>query len=613
MRSTLMYFAICSLVLALVTPAGIRAAEPGLVGWWNFDEGPGPTAFDASGNGNNGTLTGGVQWVAQETGGALEFDGSSGYVTIPFSESLNLLNAGDFTLTAWFKADAIPPENKEVFQQGDGNGTGRTWLFAASGTGEIRTYVGGGNTLSTVNLEADAWFHGAVVVTEGGATDTIQLYVNGQPVGAPGQRGMESCEGPYFIGCHKNLTNFWDGLIDDVRLYNRALSAEEIKAMVPPKLKARDPNPADGDVTVVTGLLQWTPGDTALLHDVYLGTDPNLGTDDLVQSRLPMTLYFHVPGLTPGTTYYWRVDEIEGDMTTIHTGDVWTFIARPSTAYLPQPADGANEASPDPNMTLTWWPGTGALEHHLYFGDNPADVNEGAADTDQGGLAETSFMPGPLEPLATYYWRVDEIDPAGAVVAGPVWSFTTFSMVDDFETYTDDIDSGTTIYQTWIDGYTDGLSNSTVGYFEAPFAEQTIVHSGGQSMPFEYNNVDSPFFSEAYREFAPARDWTAGGAETLVLYVSGNWQNGAEPLYVGLEDTGSRLGVVIHSDPDVAMIPRWTRWEIPLSEFSAAGVNLRAVKAVYLGLGDRNAPAQGGAGLIFIDDIRLLQPAPAAE
>ena len=68
---------------------------------------------------------------------------------------------------------------------------------------------------------------------------------------------------------------------------------------------------------------------------------------------------------------------------------------------------------------------------------------------------------------------------------------------------------------------TTGSNGSTVGYLEAPFAEQIIVHDVNQSMPLDYNNVNSPFYSEAEREFAPAQDWTAGGVDTLVLYVRG--------------------------------------------------------------------------------------------
>ena len=590
------------LAFALAAAGEVCAAEPGLVGWWNFDEGSGPTVADATGNGNAGTLTGGVQWIARETGGALEFDGSSGYVRIPFSESLRVLNKSGLTITAWFRADAIPTENKEVFQQGDANGTGRTWLYITN-VGQIQTYLGGAAVASGVNVTAGTWCHAAVVIAEAGATDTIQIYVNGKPVGTAVQRGMENSEGPYFIGCHKNMTNYWDGLIDDVRLYNRALSADEIKAMVPPKVKAMNPDPASGSTAVVTPLFRWTAGETAVLHNVYVGTDPNLGEKDLVQSRMPVALYFHVPGLTPGATYYWRVDEMESDMTTVHTGDVWTFIAQALTAYLPAPANGANDASPDPNMTLTWLAGRSATGHHVYFGDDREAVSAAAPAVDKGMVTGTTFAPGLLAPLTPYYWRVDEIGLANAVNQGPVWTFTTCLSVDDFESYTDN--EGSRIYETWTDGWTNN-TGSTVGYVQAPFAERKIVHGGKQSMPLDYNNVNSPWYSEIERQWATPQNWTAEGADTLHLFLRGNATNGLGSLYVAVEDSSGKVAVAVNANPDIVRVGVWTQWKIPLSSFT--GVNLAKVKKLYLGVGDRKTPATGGSGRLCVDDIRVTKP-----
>jgi regulation of enolase protein 1 (concanavalin A-like superfamily) len=88
------------------------------------------------------------------------------------------------------------------------------------------------------------------------------------------------------------------------------------------------------------------------------------------------------------------------------------------------------------------------------------------------------------------------------------------------ESYNDDVDAGTTIFDTWIDGWVNG-NGSTVGYFDAPFAERIIVHNGAQSMPLQYDNTTSPFYSEAERTFDGPQDWTNNGADTLVLYVRG--------------------------------------------------------------------------------------------
>ncbi len=82
---------------------------------------------------------------------------------------------------------------------------------------------------------------------------------------------------------------------------------------------------------------------------------------------------------------------------------------------------------------------------------------------------------------------------------------------EDFESCNDAEGEGTRIYETWIDGYTDGTNGSTIGNFDPPFAECTIVHGGRQSMPLDCNNVNLPYYSEAYREFSPRQDWTAHG------------------------------------------------------------------------------------------------------
>jgi len=350
-------------------------------------------------------------------------------------------------------------------------------------------------------------------------------------------------------------------------------------------------------------LLQWAAGDKALFHNVYLSTSPQLTEADLVGSRQMFTMLYYTKGIQPGTTYYWRVDEIDA-AGTVTAGDVWSFLAQALTAYHPNPADGATDAAQAPE--LTWLPGQTTIKHHLYFGDSADAVGQGAAATDKGELTDPNFKPGALEGLATYYWRVDETIAGGTVKAGPVWKFATCLSVEDFESYTDDIGAKTTIFDTWIDGLTNGLSGSVVGNATAPFAEQTIVHGGKQSMPLDYNNVKTPFYSEAEREFSPVQDWTAGKADALVVSVRGQGGNAPGPVYVAVEDASKKVAVVAYPDTAIAGTAKWTEWKIPLSSFT--GVNLAKVKKLYLGVGDRANPAAGGSGRIYIDDIRLLMP-----
>jgi len=454
------------------------------------------------------------------------------------------------------------------------------YVFGTRTDDGVRLWVAGDQIISNWTDHAATWNRSVPIALEAGEPVNIRLefYENG------GDAVMEF---------------YWSGPgIDEQIIPARFLSPTTVT-----NVKARKPNPANGARAVQAPLLEWTAGEGAIFHNVYLGTSPNLTEADLVAARQYFNLYYHVAGLTPGGTYYWRVDEIEKDGVTTHPGSVWSFTMQAMTAYLPHPADEARGASVAP--TLTWLPGAGAVKHQVYFGNSREAVQQGAAGTNKGtrAAAETNYQPGSLESLTTYYWRVDEILFDGAVQTGAVWSFTTCLPVDDFESYTDD--EGKRIYEAWIDGWTNN-TGSMVGYDTAPFAERRIVLEGVQSMPLDYNNVTAPFYSETMREFTPARDWTAGGADTLVVSVRGRIENGPTPLYVALEDASQRLAVVAHPDPAITTAGKWTDWSIPLGDFT--GVNAARIKKIYLGLGDRSKPVKGGAGRIYLDEIRVVKP-----
>jgi hypothetical protein len=169
--------------------------------------------------------------------------------------------------------------------------------------------------------------------------------------------------------------------------------------------------------------LQWTPGNTAVWHDVYFGTNSELGPGDYME-RVPYAMYWHIPGLTPGTTYYWRIDEVEADGTTIHIGNVWSFFAAPLTAHSPDPPNGSKTAVPD--APISWGSGATAATHDVYFGASRADVAAGTGDTFKGNQINETYAPEGLENGTTYYWRIDEIEANGTTKhPGEVWSFKT--------------------------------------------------------------------------------------------------------------------------------------------------------------------------------------------
>jgi hypothetical protein len=598
-------------LLSLAVLLGLApVTNAGLVGWWQLDEGTGTTTKDASGNGNDGTLQGNPTVVDGPFGKALAF--ANQRVAIPASKSLAAdLFKGPFTVTAWINPKRTGNTWQQVFRAwrvaGNSNDTlfinndGRlSWRGLVNGA-----WAGGMCETAAGVVPADQWTHVAVT----GDKTNFRIYVNAALSQTSAWQTTDGTNATYYLGGDPGTAGeSYSGMIDEVRLYDEALTVEKIKEIcvgdAPSLARAQSPTPANGALAVAMPLLQWKPGMDALLHSVYVGTSPELTEANLAGARQPFTMLYYVQGFKPGATYYWRVDEVDA-AGAVKTGNIWTFIAQDLTAYYPTPANGATDASPAP--VLTWLPGQTVIKHHLYFGDSSSAVTQGAAGTDKGELADPNFTPGALESLTTYYWRVDELVAGGTVRAGPVWKFTTCLSVDDFESYTDQ--AGSEIFAAWIDGFTNGLSGSTVGYLTAAngtYGETKIVHSGKQSMPIDYNNVQSPFYSEVAQEFSPVQDWTAKGADTLILYVQGQAGNAPAPFYIMVEDNAKHVGVVAYSDTAVAKATQWTQWKVPLSGLT--GVNLAKVKKLSIGVGDKNNPVAGGSGRIFIDDIRVTKP-----
>jgi hypothetical protein len=100
--------------------------------------------------------------------------------------------------------------------------------------------------------------------------------------------------------------------------------------------------------------------------------------------------------------------------------------------------------------------------------------------------------------------------------------------------------------------------------------------------------------------------------------VTGAWQgakvnspryNSPEGLYVAVQDSSGKSKVLVHSDPAAAAAGAWTQWKIPLSDLTAAGVNMAKVKKLTIGAGDRSSPKAGGTGMLYIDDIGFGCPA----
>jgi hypothetical protein len=381
---------------------------------------------------------------------------------------------------------------------------------------------------------------------------------------------------------------------------------------IPPKT-AYAPDPADAAEQVDPSVtLRWTAGFGSKLHTVYFGE--NFDEVDNATGGLPQGVTTYTPPgpLKLAKTYYWRVDEF--DIIDTHKGNVWSFTTQGAVGS-PDPANGAVDVKR--TQIITFSPSVFAASHEVYFGtDKDAVKNADTGSPEYKGtrdLGAETYDPGKLELGVTYYWRIDEVNSANPDSPWPgiLWSFTTagFLVVDDFESY-NDLDpaepESNRIFNAWIDGYDDPTNGSLVGYDAPPFAEQTIVHGGDQSMPFFYDN--SVGYSEATLTLTYPRDWTEDGVSTLSIWFRGDSDNAAEMLYVALNGSA----VVTHDNPDAAQIDRWTEWTIDLQAFADQGVNLTNVNTISLGLGNKNNPLAGGSGTMYFDDIRLYRPAEPA-
>jgi hypothetical protein len=413
---------------------------------------------------------------------------------------------------------------------------------------------------------------------------------------------------PYPDGLVPGTTYYWR--IDEVDPSN-TYKGDIWSFTIPPKT-AYNPDPADGAEFVEPDVqLTWTPGYGAKLHTVYFGDDYDVV--DNAAGGMPMGLTSYNPGpLDLEKVYYWRVDEF--DVIETHKGDVWCFTT-PGAVGNPWPANAAVEVTPTP--ILTWTAADSAASHQLYFGtDKEAVRNADTGSPEYIGsqtLGSESYDPGILAWNATFYWRVDEVDNQGNTVKGPIWSFTTggFLLVDDFESYTDDDVGGMAIWQHWVDGFGVSTNGAQVGYLMPPYTEQTIVHSGAQSMPLLYVNTFPVTNSEGVLTLTATRDWTAEGVAELSLWFRGGAANAAEPLYVAISNSTGTPAIAAHDDSNAAKNGLWNQWVIPLQAFADQGINLTNVDKIAIGLGTKSGmAAPGGLGTIYIDDIRLYRSDP---
>ena len=228
---------LCLVIVASGIYSALLAASPGLIGHWPLNEGSGTSTLDASGNGNLAQING-ATWTTGRLGNALRFD-SSKHDTVDINRSV-VDTSASFTVAAWVQLADMTYWRTAVSQDSD-NVSGfylqfipkkakfvPSEQFAFSLVNSDLTSGATIRALSNFNPVVNTWYH-LVGIYDAGATRS-SLYVNGILQSTQKVSAAWNADGETVIGRAKwgKATDFWSGKIDDVRLYNRALSATDV-------------------------------------------------------------------------------------------------------------------------------------------------------------------------------------------------------------------------------------------------------------------------------------------------------------------------------------------------------------------------------------------------
>jgi len=515
------------IIAFMLLSSTVSAQDPSLVLYFSFDNDVAGEATDHSIYGNNGRIDGDPAVVAGQFGDAFTFDAGGDQVVVPSNETLDIQD--QITMMAWIQPGAnLTADWRTIMGKSPSSTLGQVQFSynirtEQSGVLRFSLYFDSWQRIDGPTLVEGTWYHIA------GTYDGQQmvLYVNGASVGTIQTSGtINVTPDPVCVGNIVNAAGavsdeYWAGIIDEVRIWDRALSADEVamnmelgqEQMVGTMPYAMRPDPADGKMLEATWVvLSWIPGELAVSHDLYFGTsfdDVNDGAEGTFVGNLSATSQvvgfpgFPAPeGLQSGTTYYWRIDEVnDTDPNSPWKGNVWSFWVPSKKAYEPDPADGAKYVNQD--LTLTWTPGLGTNLHYVYFGENFDEVSNATGALPQD---DASFTPASLELDKTYYWRVDEFDGA-TTISGDVWSFSTkpFIPITDPNLICwwmlEEID-GTVVLDRSGHGH-DGEFRGSPEWVDG-FDGYALQFSGAASRDYVVHSLDA------------ASDWIAG---TIALWV----------------------------------------------------------------------------------------------
>ena len=447
------------------------ADPPALVAAYGFDEGSGTTVTDASGNGNNGTVANTTWRTAGKFGGALSFNGTSSVVTVPNSASLQL--SSGMTLEAWVDPSKVSAAWRDVIYKANDN-----FYLEATSSNASRPdggLIAGGSyadAFGTSALAANTWSY----LTETYDGSTLRLYVNGTQVASTAHTGaISTSTNPLQIGGDSLYGQFFAGLIDEVRVYNVALSAAQIQTDENTPVNPQGPDttpptqPGTLSATAVSGSevdLSWgastdNVGVTGYLVERCQGASCTM----FAQIATGAATSYKDTSVTASTSYTYRVraTDAAGNLSS-YSNTASAITPTPDTSPPTQPGTLSATSASSGEVDLSWGASTDNVGVTGY--DIERCQSTGCSTFTQIGTVAgtaTTYKDTNVSATTSYTYRVRATDAAGNLSPYSNTASVTTSAAPSglVAAYGFDEGSGTTVTDASGNGNNGTVANTT--------------------------------------------------------------------------------------------------------------------------------------------------------
>jgi outer membrane protein assembly factor BamB len=593
-----------AVVAAAVVGTGFAVAQPamaatGLVAAYGFDEGTGTTVTDASGNGNTGTITNATWAATGKFGKALQFNGTSARVNIPNAASLQLTTG--MTLEAWVNPSSVTSKWRDVIYKGNDN-----YYLEATSTNASKPDAGmiaGGSyadAVGTSALAANTWSY----LTETYDGSTLKLYVNGTQVASVAHTGaIATSTNALQIGGDTIYSQYFAGLIDEVRVYNVALTAAQIQSdMTTPVGSSSDTTPPTQPGTLSANAVSASEVDLS-----WGASTDNVGVTGYRIERCQGSgcTNFAQIGTTTGTgttykdttvsapnsySYRVRATDAAGNLSTYSNVATAATTIGPATklAFIQGPSNTAAGATITPAVTVAVEDANGNVETSdnatqvsLAIGTNPASgtLSGGSAVTVASGVATFSGLS--IDKAGTGYTLTASSTPlfTGATSAAfnitsgtASGSWTTYMQGNDRTGFTSDSGFNPTSVQSLHLAWQASDTGPKHGIFPQPVVSNGLVYWGSND-GFERATSTSGnlvWQTNLGRTTPPActdpSDWGISSTPTITTDVPVG--GASSVMYIGGGDSklyalNAATGAVLWSF-DVGGNPDTFLWDSPL-------------------------------------------------